>query len=188
MSSMEPPTPAGATGGDVATDRQYLIERVDDAAVVQLYADGFSSLPTRDKVLVWHLYQAAIAGRDIFYDQRYAHSLEMRDVLEAIVSHKSAVDPSTFADVERYTKLFWLNSGPYNNLTARKFVLMCGPEAFAAAAQAAQKAGAVFPVKNGETLEQLLARLKPMFFDANVAPMVTNKTPPKGEDILATSA
>src|SRR5215475_1904775 len=185
MSPMEPPTPAGA---DVATDRQYLIERVDDAAIVQLYADGFRSLPIRDKMLIWHLYQAAIAGRDIFYDQRYVHSLEMRDVLEAIVSHKAAVDPSAFADIERYTKLFWLNSGPYNNLTARKFVLMCSPEAFAAAAQAAQKAGAAFPLKNGETLDQLLARLKPMFFDANVDPMVTNKTPPKGEDILATSA
>ena len=28
---------------------------------------------------IWHLYQAALAGRDIYYDQRYAHNLEMRD-------------------------------------------------------------------------------------------------------------
>ena len=26
-------------------DRKYLLERVDDAAVAQLYADGFASLP-----------------------------------------------------------------------------------------------------------------------------------------------
>jgi dipeptidyl-peptidase III len=181
-------TPAVATKPSTPVERKYLLDRVDDAAVVQVYADGFSELPLKEKTLIWHLYQAAIAGRDIFYDQRYAHSLEMRDVLEAIVSHKSGVDPSTLADVERYTKLFWLNSGPYNNLTARKFVLMCSPEAFAAAAHAAQVAGAVFPLKNGETLDQLLARLKPMFFDPNVDSMVTNKTPPKGEDILATSA
>ena len=181
-------TPAVATKPATAADRKYLLERVEDAAVVQLYADGFSELPLKEKTLVWHLYQAAIAGRDIFYDQRYAHSLEMRDVLEAIVSHKAAVDPSTFADIERYTKLFWLNSGPYNNLTARKFVLACTPEAFAAAAQAAQKAGATFPLRPGETLEQLLGRLKPLFFDATVDPMVTNKTPPAGQDILATSA
>jgi dipeptidyl-peptidase-3 len=181
-------TPAVATKPSTPVDRKYLLERVDDAAIVQVYADGFSELPVKEKLLIWHLYQAAIAGRDIFYDQRYAHSLEMRDVLEAIVSHKAVVDPSTFADIERYTKLFWINSGPYNNLTARKFVLMCSPEAFAAAAQAAQKAGAVFPLKSGETLDQLLTRLKPMFFDANVDPMVTNKTPSKGGDILATSA
>src|SRR5215472_10732872 len=181
-------TPAVATKPSTPVDRKYLLERVDDAAIVQVYADGFSELPVREKTLIWHLYQAAIAGRDIFYDQRYAHGLEMRDVLEAIVSHKAAIDPSTFADIDRYTKLFWLNSGPYNNLTARKFVLMCGPDAFAAAAQAAQKAGAVFPLKNGETLDQLLVRLKPMFFDPDVDSMVTSKTPPKGQDILATSA
>ena len=33
------------------------------------------------------------------------------------------------AEIQRYTKLFWINTGPYNNLTARKFVLTCTPEA-----------------------------------------------------------
>ncbi len=56
--------------------RQYLLERVDDAAVVQVYADGFGTLTLRDKILVWHLYQAALAGRDIYYDQRHASNLE----------------------------------------------------------------------------------------------------------------
>ena len=114
-------------------DRKYLLERVDDAAVVQLYADGFDQLPLREKTLIWHLYQAAVAGRDIFYDQRYAHNLEMRDILEEIITHPENVDPQTLAEIQRYTKLFWINTGPYNNLTARKFVLKCTPEAFAAA-------------------------------------------------------
>ena len=96
---------------------------MDDAAVVQLYADGFAALPLRDKILVWHLYLAALAGRDIYYDQRYAHNLEMRAVLEAILTHGDAVDPTVLAEIRRYTKLFWINTGPYNNLTARKFLL-----------------------------------------------------------------
>ena len=45
------------------------------------------------RLLIWHLYQAALAGRDIFYDQRYAHNLEMRDVLEEIITHPAGVDP-----------------------------------------------------------------------------------------------
>src|SRR6478752_4345205 len=130
-------------------DRTYLLERVGEAAVVQLYADGFRDLPLREKTLVWHLAQAAIAGRDIFYDQRYAHNLEMRDILEAIVTHADDVDRATRDEIERYTKLFWLNTGPYNNLTARKFVPACTPEAFAAAAHAAARAGAAFPVRDG---------------------------------------
>src|SRR5881227_971356 len=87
-------SPAAPPGSAAPGERPYLLERIDDAAVVQLYADGFPALPLREKTLIWHLYQAAIAGRDIFYDQRYAHALEMRDVLEAIVSHKQAVDPA----------------------------------------------------------------------------------------------
>src|SRR5436190_13658487 len=66
---------APATAAAPPAERQYLLERVDDAAVVQLYADGFAALPLDQKALIWHLYQAAIAGRDIYYDQRYAHSL-----------------------------------------------------------------------------------------------------------------
>src|SRR4026208_2576709 len=121
-------TPASATTLPTApTDRTFLLERVGEAAVVQLYADGFRDLPLREKTLVWHLAQAAIAGRDIFYDQRYAHNLDMRDILEAILTHASEVDRATLAEIERYTKLFWINTGPYNNLTARKFVLACAP-------------------------------------------------------------
>jgi dipeptidyl-peptidase III len=168
--------------------RQYLLERVDDAAVVQLYADGFEALPLRQKVLIYHLTQAALAGRDIFFDQKHALALEMRDVLEAIIRHPAGVDADTLREVQRYTKLFWINNGPYNNLTARKFVLKLQPAALAAAAQAAAKSGASFPRRGGESLEALLKRLEPMFFDPNVDPIVTNKTPPPGEDILTASA
>src|SRR5512132_2654819 len=136
-----PMTPVVDPADRHPSDRPYLLERVGEAAVVQVYADGFRDLPLREKTLVWHLAQAAIAGRDIFYDQRYAHNLEMRDVLEAILTHASDVDRATLAEIERYTKLFWINTGPYNNLTARKFVLACTPADFAAAAHAAARIG-----------------------------------------------
>ena len=168
--------------------RKYLLERVEEAAVAQIYADGFDELPATQKILIWHLYQAAIAGRDIFYDQRYVHNLVMRDVLEEILTHADGIDATTLAEIQRYTKLFWINTGPYNNLTARKFVLKCTPAAFAAAARQAQQNGAAFPSAGAETLDALLARLEPMFFDLTVDPIVTNKTPGEGKDILAASA
>jgi dipeptidyl-peptidase III len=179
-----PPAPATTASTE---PKKYLVERVDDAAVVQLYADGFALLPLKEKALIWHLTQSAIAGRDIFYDQRYRHNLEMREVLEAIVANPNGVDASSLKEIQRYTKLFWINTGPYNNLTAQKFVLAITPEALAAAAKAAASAGATFPLANGETLDQLLARLKPMFFDAAFEPSVTKKQPPAGQDILTAS-
>jgi dipeptidyl-peptidase-3 len=183
--------PVGTNGGAPATnaaERKYLLERVDDAAVVQLYADGFESLPLRDKTLIWHLSQAAIAGRDIYIDQKHANALEMRAVLEAIVSRPQGIDPATLTEIQRYTKLFWVNNGPYHNLTAQKFVLKTTPQAFAAAAKSAEKAGARFQSADGESLDALLKRLEPMFFDPKVDPIVTNKTPGPGEDILTASA
>ena len=169
-------------------ERRYLLERIDDAAVGQLYADGFERLPLREKTLVWHLYQAALAGRDIYYDQRYEHNLEMREVLEEIVTHPEGVDPETLAAIEKYTKLFWINTGPFNNLTARRFVMETTPAAFADAVRAAATAGAGFPLRGGEDPGEMAERMTPLFFDPDFEPVVTNKTPGPGEDMLLASA
>ena len=88
-----------------ADARPYLLERVGEAAIVQLYADGFSELPLREKLLVWHLAQAAIAGRDIYFDQRYAHNLEMRELLEALVPEWPRMPEDVREPIARYTKL-----------------------------------------------------------------------------------
>ncbi len=167
--------------------RTYLLERVSDAAVVQVYADGFERLPLREKTLAWHLYQAALAGRDIYYDQRYRHALEMRDVLEAVIRNPDGIDPGTLDAITRYTKLFWLNSGPYLQLTSRKFVLDLAPERFEAAVRRAVANGAGVPLEGAASLDARLARLRPAFFDPSYEPFVTNKSP-DGGDVLASSA
>jgi dipeptidyl-peptidase-3 len=160
----------------VTAERRSLLERVDDAAVVQLYADGFSGLPLREKILLWHLAQAALAGRDIYYDQRYAHNLELRGVLEEVLRHGDRVEPAVLAEVRRYTKLFWINTGPHNNLTARKFLLDLAPAQWRAAVRAAGLTDAVAD------------SLAPILFDAGFDAVVTNKSPRPGADILEASA
>jgi dipeptidyl-peptidase-3 len=171
--------------------RPYLLEQVDDAAIVQYYADGFDHLPVEQKILVWHLYQAALAGRDIYYDQRYRHGLEMRAVIEQILLRcppDAEGLAEVLAEIRRYAKLFWINSGPYNNTTARKFVLRCAPAEFRRAAHVAAANGATFPLNDGEGLDGLLQRLERPFFDASAEPMVTSKCPGPGEDVLTASA
>ena len=138
------------------SERRYLLEHIDDAAVVQLYADGFAGLALGEKVLIWHLYLAALAGRDIYYDQRHAQSLEMRVVLEAILTHGLAIAPEVLQEIRRYTKLFWINSGPYNNVTARKFVLRLTQPELLEAALGAAGAGATLPTRAGESVERLI--------------------------------
>ena len=187
-SNSEAPAAGTAAPAAAGTDRKYLLERVDDAAVVQLYADGFDALPLREKTLIWHLAQATLAGRDIFIDQKHRDALAMRGVLEAVLTHPQSVDPATLAEIQRYTKLFWINNGPYNNLTARKFLLKLTPDALMGAVKQAVVNGATLPTAPGESGDAMVRRLQPMFFDPNVDPIVTNKNPPPGKDILQASA
>lgn len=182
------PAQLSAQEKTAAQPRTYLLETVDDAAVVQVYADAFKDLSLDQKKLVWHLYQSAIAARDIYYDQRHAQSLDIRDLIEAVVASPDAAPEPVRSKIVHYTKLFWLNTGPYHNLTARKFTLECSRAELVEAAKKASAAGAALPLRKGETVEQLVDRLAPMIFDPNYQPIVTNKSPGEGKDILVESA
>lgn len=182
------PDAGAASGPPAVTTRPYLLEQIDDAAVVQLYADGFNELTLREKTLVWHLYCAALAGRDIYYDQRHRHNLGMRHLLEQILRFPRGVPPETLAELTRYTKLFWLNTGPYNNLTARKFLLNLDRKRLIEAMDIATINGANFALAPGETIATRVEKYARMFFDPDFEPMVTCKTPGDGQDILAASA
>src|SRR5690606_30718594 len=127
---------------------RYLLERVDDTAIAQLYADGFAELSPQDRVLCYHLAEAAIAVRDIFLDQRFAYNLELRDVLEEPVVHRDALEPAARAEIERFTKLFWVHNGIHHNLSTRKMPFHLDLEAFLAAAEAARADGAVLPAES----------------------------------------
>jgi dipeptidyl-peptidase-3 len=170
---------------------RYLLEQVEDAAIVQYYADGFDQLTRDQKRLVWHLYSAALAGRDIYYDQRYARALDMRDVIEEVIVHVSGADVAhreSLAHVRRYAKLFWIHSGPHHHLTARKFVLACQPSDLLGLARLAESRGARFPLRDDEDVAACLRRLHDAFFDPTVDRMVTSKTPGPLDDILTASA
>jgi dipeptidyl-peptidase-3 len=170
------------------SEKRYLLERVGPAAVVQLYADAFASLSPDEKRLAWHLYEAALAGRDVYYDQRYEHGLVMRDFLEALFVGREHLGPAVASALERYTKLFWINSGPYDHITSRKFVLEMSREALLDATRAVLAAGITVPLGPHATAEAFVATHAPDFLDAAWRPLVTSKTPAPGEDILSASA
>jgi dipeptidyl-peptidase-3 len=104
------------------------------------------------------------------------------------MTNAAHVEPVVLAEIRRYTKLFWINTGPYNNLTARKFVLRLTREELVGALTAARRAGAVIATRDGESLTGLVDRLARQFFDADVEPILTNKSPGPGRDILEASS
>ncbi|AMY12941.1 Peptidase family M49 [Luteitalea pratensis] len=170
------------------TDIPYLLERVGPAAVVQLHAEAFARLCLRDKCLAWHLYEAALSGRDIYYDQRYEHGLVMRGVIEALFVGRASLEPAVAAAIERYTRLFWINSGPYEHITSRKFVLELSRVQLLAAIEAVRASGQFVPLDSHATPLAFVDAHARDFLDETWRPMVTSKTPAPGEDILAASA
>lgn len=178
----------GCTRQQKTSERQYLLERVGDYTIAQIYADGFEQLPLNQKKLSYYLSLASLAGRDINFDQRHRHGLEVRRLLEEIVTHNAGIDPEVYDKILKYTKLTWINNGFYGTRTARKFVCETSFEEFVDAAKKAQANGAAFEFSNGEALEQALNRLRPTMFDLDYEPFVTSKNPPKGQDILSASA
>ena len=168
--------------------KEYLLEQVGKTAIVRLYAEGFEQLDVKDKILAYYLYQAAIAGRDICYDQNYRHALEIRDMLEEILTHSEGIDLAVLKGITDYTKLLWANTCQYDVRTMTKFIPEVSYEDLLNAAAIAFANGADFHLKEGETLEDKLARLRRSIFDPGYEPMVTNKNPPSGEDIITGSA
>ncbi len=173
------------TGGD---SKPYLLERVDDAAVVRVYADGFERLEPRERALCWHLYQAAVAGRPIYYQQRCAEGLDILQLGEELLTHSDGIDAASLAELRRYTKLVWIHSSPYHNTTARKFCLALSPTQLVRAIEAATRSGAKPSRIEGESASALVARLGPMLFDPAYKPMVTAKSTVNGLDIVQASA
>ena len=87
---MAPTGPAPAATASPA-DRTYLLERVDEAAVVQVVRRRVPHLPLqRARRSSGTCIRPPSPAATSIYDQRYAHNLEMRDVLEESITHAAA--------------------------------------------------------------------------------------------------
>lgn len=166
--------------------RKYLLEKVDKVAIVQLYADGFEHLSLNQKILAYYLYQAALAGRDITYDQIHRHGLQIRNLLEEIVTHSQGTDEKILEKITSHLKLFWAFNGNYGT-NSRKFVPEFSWEDLFLFSKIALSNGADLGVKDEEALKDELNELNRTIFDPDFEPLLANKSPKEGEDVITAS-
>ncbi len=181
----------GDTVGSGRTDaatRPYLLETVGEYAVVRLYADGFEDLPKRERILAFYLTRAALAGRDITFDQMGRSNLEIRDLFEEILIHPRGIAREILDPLHQYLKLFWINNGNHFDRTQRKFVPDLAYEQLELAALQAARNGARIRLALGETVQSKLRRLRRAIFDPDFEPLLTCKTPGPGQDLLTCSS
>lgn len=150
----------------------YIVDQFADLQILRYKVPGFENLSLRQKQLLYHLSEAALMGRDILFDQNGRYNLVIRRTLEAVYQYgtvdKSSADYQAF---EVYLKRVWFANGIHHHYGEDKFIPGFSEAFFDAAVRSVD--ASLLPLKAGETVDTLLARLKPVIFDPTVMPKRT---------------
>lgn len=150
----------------------YIVDQFADLQILRYQVPGFANLSLRQKQLLYHLSEAALMGRDILFDQNGRYNLVIRRTLEAVYLYgkvdKSSADYQAF---EVYLKRVWFANGIHHHYGEDKFIPGFSEAFFDVAVRSVDTS--LLPLKAGETVDALLARLKPVIFDPSVMPKRT---------------
>ena len=159
------------------TDFQYSDIRFADIQMLRYQVPGFEALTPRQRILVYYLSEAALAGRDILWDQNCRYNLPIRRILEAVyVEMKNGKwkvkNEGEWEAFETYLKRVWFANGIHHHYSMDKFQ----------------------PGFSREFLERKLREigspideeLMEVIFNPTVLPKRVNQA--DGEDLLQTSA
>ena len=163
----------------------YTVERFADLEILRYEVAGFDELTLDQKKLIYYLQEAALQGRDILFDQNGKWNLAIRQTLETVYTdYQGDRTTEEWADFETYTKQVWFANGIHHHYSSDKFLPTFFPEYFAEAVKSVD--ASKLPIREGETVEDLIATLTPIMFDPTVMPKRTNQA--DGEDLILTSA
>ena len=115
---------AGALSATAQTDDfKYTNEQFADIQMLRYKVEGFEQLSLRQKTLIYHLSEAALAGRDILFDQNGRYNLRIRDLLETVYrDYKGDRKSKDFQGLTLYLKRVWFSAGIHHHYGNEKFV------------------------------------------------------------------
>ena len=100
---------------------EYKVDQFADLAILRYQIPGWEELTLKEKELVYYLTQAGLAGRDIMWDQKYRHNLEIRSALENIYRNFSGDKNSdNWNAFEVYLKRIWFSNGIHHHYSNDK--------------------------------------------------------------------
>ncbi|MFA7227840.1 MAG: dihydrofolate reductase [Melioribacteraceae bacterium] len=155
---------------------KYFTESFADLRIQRYQVPGFDELSLQQKQLAYYLYQAALSGRDIIYDQNYKHNLYIRRTLEAVV--RTYTGDRTTQDFQKfmtYTKRVWFSNGIHHHYANKKFIPEFSREYFKELIVGSDEYE--LPLQNNERPDDLVKNLLPIIFDPAVDAMKVNQDP-----------
>ncbi len=151
-------------------------EAFADIQLLRFQIPGWNTLSAQQKELAYYLYEAALAGRDIIYDQKSKYGILLRKTIEAgygsYTGDKSTEDWKKFED---YCGRFWFSNGNHHHYGNEKFIPECSYDYFATVIKNSDRTQ--LPMNQGEDVETFLSRIKPLVYDLKVEPKVVDQRP-----------
>src|SRR3972149_277182 len=111
---------------------KYQTDQFADVRVLRYKIPGFEQLTPKQKELLYYLYEAALAGKDIIWDQNFKYNLTVRKTMESIVSsYKGDKNSEDWKKFMVYAKRVWFSNGIHHHYSSIKFTPDCSKEYFA---------------------------------------------------------
>ncbi|MBD5235718.1 MAG: dihydrofolate reductase, partial [Barnesiella sp.] len=105
------------------SDFNYVVDNFADIEVLRYKVPDFEKLTPRQKALVYYLTEAALAGRDILWDQNGRYNLPVRQLIENVYTNYSGNKESRqYKALEKYLKQIWFGNGIHHHYSMDKFV------------------------------------------------------------------
>lgn len=167
-----------ATASNDGYDNSFdvMAQSFADIQVLRYQVPGFNSLSLQQKKLAYYLYEAALCGRDIIYDQKSKYGILLRKTLEnAYSTYKGDKNADDWKKFEVYCGRFWFSNGNHHHYSNAKFTPECSYEYFTSIIKNSDTA--TLPKENGESTDAFLARIKPIVYDMNFEPKVVDLRP-----------
>jgi dipeptidyl-peptidase-3 len=161
------------------------VERFADVRLLRYDVPGFAELDCRHKELLYYLYEAALSGREIIYDQKYRYNLSVKRTLEEVVKHYAGDrNGPEFRGLALYLKRVWFANGIHHHYSNDKFAP--GFDFAALARMVKGTPAGRFPVRPGQSVDDLLAELEAVIFDPAMDAKLVSKS--AATDVVASSA
>ena len=148
---------------------EYVSEQFSDLRILRYQVKDFDQIPLQSKLLLYYLYEAALSGRDIIYDQNYKYNLAIRKTLEAIITnHKGTNNNEQYQKLLVYAKRVWFSNGIHHHYNMDKIIPECTKDFFLE--EANELDAALLPLSAGETKTKFLNFIAEQLFNPKIAP------------------
>ena len=177
------PVQTDSTGTNVSSpvnpgdsyDTSFTVEAESfaDLQILRYQIPGFDGLSLQQKQLAYYLYEAALCGRDIIYDQKSKYGILLRKTLETAYStYKGDTAAADWKNFTEYCGRVWFSNGNHHHYGNEKFIPGCSFEYFSSVIKGSDTAN--LPKEATETVQVFLTRIKPILYDLKTEPKLVD--------------